>query len=101
MTETVLVTGASRGIGRGIALSIAGRGFDVVVHYGSNKAAALATAEQVRSIGAGARLLRFDVSNRDETLAAKPTRDLDGAWAGGFMKPDDFVAIVYESLAGS
>ena len=70
MTETVLVTGASRGIGRGIALSIAGRGFDVVVHYGSNKAAALATARQVRSIGAGARFLRFDVSNRDETLAA-------------------------------
>ena len=70
MTETVLVTGASRGIGRGIALSIAGGGFDVVVHYGSNKAAALATAEQVRRIGAGARLLRFDVSNRDEALMA-------------------------------
>ena len=39
--------------------------------------------------------------SREETIAAKPTRDLDGAWARGFIKPDDFVASVYESLAGS
>lgn len=70
MSEAVLVTGASRGIGRGIALSIAERGYDVIVHYGSNKEAASATAEQVRSIGPTARLLGFDVSNRDEALTA-------------------------------
>lgn len=69
MTGTVLVTGAGRGIGRGIALSMAERGHDVIVHYGSNEGAASATAEQVRKLGADARLVRFDVSNRDETLA--------------------------------
>jgi 3-oxoacyl-[acyl-carrier protein] reductase len=70
MTGTVLVTGASRGIGRGISLSIAERGYDVIVHYRSNEEAASATAEQVRRLGAGARLLRFDVSDRNETLTA-------------------------------
>jgi 3-oxoacyl-[acyl-carrier protein] reductase len=70
MTGTVLVTGASRGIGRGISLSIAERGYDVIVHYRRNEEAASATAEQVRRLGVGARLLRFDVSNRNETLTA-------------------------------
>jgi 3-oxoacyl-[acyl-carrier protein] reductase len=70
MTGPVLVTGASRGIGRGISLSIAERGYDVIVHYRRNEEAASATAEQVRRLGVGARLLRFDVSNRNETLTA-------------------------------
>ena len=33
-----------------------------------------------------------------DVVAAKPTADLDAAWGQGFMQPDDFVAIVYNTL---
>ncbi len=36
--------------------------------------------------------------SRDEVIAAEPTGDLDAAWGGGFMKPDQWVGIVYDSL---
>jgi 3-oxoacyl-[acyl-carrier protein] reductase len=70
MRESVLVTGASRGIGRGVALSVAERGYDVVVHYVRDQEAASATAEQVRGLGVDARLLGFDVSNREQARTA-------------------------------
>ena len=41
----VLVTGASRGLGKGVALELAKAGMSVAIHYGSNDAAAQATAE--------------------------------------------------------
>jgi NAD(P)-dependent dehydrogenase (short-subunit alcohol dehydrogenase family) len=41
----VLVTGSSRGLGRGVAEILAGAGFSVAIHYASNKDAALATVE--------------------------------------------------------
>lgn len=37
-------------------------------------------------------------SSRDEVIAAKPTRDLDDKWGGGFMQPDQWVGIVYDSM---
>ena len=40
-----------------------------------------------------------DGRSRDEVIAAKPTRDLDDQWGGGFMKPDQWVGIVYDSMA--
>src|SRR5206468_6458338 len=47
-----LITGSSRGIGRGIALKLAGHGVNVAVHYYQNEAAALDTLAQVRERGA-------------------------------------------------
>ncbi len=41
----VLVTGSSRGLGRGVAETLAAAGFSVAIHYASNKDAAAATAE--------------------------------------------------------
>jgi glyoxylase-like metal-dependent hydrolase (beta-lactamase superfamily II) len=38
---------------------------------------------------------------KDEVLASKPTKDYDAVWGKGFMKPDVFVGIVYQSLAGT
>ena len=34
----------------------------------------------------------------EEIVAAKPTADFDAKWGGGFMKPDDWVGLVYESM---
>ena len=36
--------------------------------------------------------------SENEAVAAKPTADLDGAWGKGFVKPDEFVAMVYKSV---
>ena len=77
MTETqdtarqcVLVTGASRGIGRAIALAAARDGFDVVVHCRTGVAQAQAVADEAAALGAHARVLAFDVADRAAASAA-------------------------------
>ena len=83
MDTTVLVTGASRGIGRAIALRAAQDGFDVVVHYRSRAEEAEAVAAQVRALGRQARVLGFDIADR-EAAAQALTADVDahGAYYG-------------------
>ena len=66
MTRSILVTGASRGIGKQTALRLGGEGFSVAVHCNSNRDAAEAVAEAIRSAGSGARVLQFDVGDREK-----------------------------------
>ena len=66
MSRCALVTGASRGIGRAIALTLSRDGFDVAVHYHTDQTAAEETLRLVQTTGAQARLLRFDVGDRAE-----------------------------------
>ncbi|MBI4771728.1 MAG: 3-oxoacyl-[acyl-carrier-protein] reductase [Chloroflexi bacterium] len=61
--RVALVTGASRGIGRGIALELAGRGAKVVVDYHSNAAAAEQVVAAIREGGGEALALQADVGN--------------------------------------
>lgn len=58
-----LVTGASRGIGRAIALKLAANGFAVIINYASNETAARNTLNEIVENGGRAELLPFDVSN--------------------------------------
>ncbi len=70
MNKTVLVTGASRGIGRAIALRLARDGYDVAIHYRTRTEYAEAVANEVRIMGCNARLLQFDIADRNATRAA-------------------------------
>lgn len=64
MTDSILVTGSSRGIGRAIALRLARDGFNIVLHCRSQLQAAQAVAEEIRSLGRQVRILQFDVADR-------------------------------------
>lgn len=65
-----LITGASRGIGAGIAQRLAADGFDIVINFRSRQAEAEAVAEQIRECGRQAHLLPADVSDRQAMAEA-------------------------------
>jgi 3-oxoacyl-[acyl-carrier protein] reductase len=67
--NTILVSGASRGIGRAIAVGLAAQGYDIVVHYGRDEASAAQTLDELCTQGASGRLLGFDVRDRDQSAA--------------------------------
>jgi NAD(P)-dependent dehydrogenase (short-subunit alcohol dehydrogenase family) len=60
--RAAIVTGASRGIGRGIALGLAGAGFDVVVNYARNAGAAEEVGREIERLGRRAVMVQADVS---------------------------------------
>jgi len=64
--KKVLVTGASRGIGRAIALAASGAGYQVTAHYHKGKEAAESLYREILEKGGSVTLIQFDVSNRDE-----------------------------------
>lgn len=66
MTRRVLVTGSSRGIGKAIALQLAGAGFDVTVHARSKKAEAEQVATEIKALGRRSHVLLFDVTEREQ-----------------------------------
>ncbi|WP_394751697.1 3-oxoacyl-ACP reductase FabG [Crenothrix sp.] len=83
MNKTILVTGSSRGIGKAIALYLAKQGYDLVVHCRSQKAQAEAVLAEIEQLGSTARLLQFDISDRDQ-CAAQLNQDMElhGAYYG-------------------
>ena len=69
MGKSVLVTGSSRGIGKAIALRLARDGYDMVLHCLTRRGEADAVAAEVEAMGRKARVLQFDISDRDATAA--------------------------------
>lgn len=65
-TKTALVTGASRGIGRSVAVALAQAGYDVAINYSSNVSAAEEVAQAVKACGQKAILVQGDVSRKEE-----------------------------------
>lgn len=80
--RTILVTGASKGIGKAIAERLHHDGFEVVIHYGTDKKGAEETLQNCL----GGRLIQFDISNREETKAALD-KDIEkhGAYYGAVL----------------
>ena len=79
--QSILITGASRGIGQAAALRLAADGYEVVVNYRQRDAEAQAVIDAIRADGGQARLLRFDVSDRG---AAREAIEADVAANGAY-----------------
>ena len=79
--RTAIVTGASRGIGRGIALAFAREGADVAVNYRRDEAAARATADEIRALGRRAEVYQADVA---DPVAMASMFEAAAAALGGF-----------------
>jgi len=67
--QTALVTGASSGIGRAIAVALGQAGADVVVNYSSSVEAAETIVEQIRTSGSGAIAVKADVSDETQVMS--------------------------------
>ena len=63
--KIVLVTGASKGIGAGIALDLAKHGFDIWLNYRSDDSGARKVCGQIEGLGRQCTLLKFDVTDID------------------------------------
>ena len=64
--KTALVTGASRGIGRAIAIELAKNGADVIVNYSKDEHGAIKVVGEIKKIGRASLAIKADVSNFDE-----------------------------------
>jgi 3-oxoacyl-[acyl-carrier protein] reductase len=76
--KTALVTGGSRGLGRAIALALAGQGADVAVNYRGNAAAAGEVTAEISRIGRRALAIQGDTSAGREACEAIVKAALDG-----------------------
>lgn len=71
--KTILVTGASKGIGKSIAIEAAKVGYNIVIHYGTDQAGAAATLAEVVKFGVEGRIISCDI--RDKVQCKKIIED--------------------------
>jgi 3-oxoacyl-[acyl-carrier protein] reductase len=113
-TQSVLVTGASRGIGRAIALALGGAGFDVVVHCIRNQNAATEVVNELCALGVDSRLLMFDIADREAArIALEADLEANPAYYGvvcnagitrdaafPMLSGDDWDSVINTNLSG-
>ena len=84
--KNALVTGASRGLGKAVAIRLAKDGFAVIINYQSNKEAAEDTLKQIKENGGTGELLPFDVADPQAIEAALES------WQNAH--PDDYISVL-------
>lgn len=113
--KTVLITGASKGIGRALAIGCAREGADVIVNYNSDRAGAQATADEIETLGRRAITVQADIGRvaqvgRMFARARKAFRQLDvlvnnaglTGWGGLFdMTEDRWDLVLDTNLKGT
>ena len=78
--KVALVTGASRGIGRAIALKLAQDGFNVMINYAGNEEKALEIKAECEALGVHAAVFQANIGNKEEVEAlVKTAIDIFGA----------------------
>lgn len=112
--KVAIVTGASRGIGRAIAVELAAAGYYIIVNYRTQEAAARETLEQIRRNGGDGEAVPFDIADAAQTeaalndlLARHPRVEVlvnnAGVTADGLfvmMPPGDWDRVIDTSLKG-
>ncbi len=80
MLKKALVTGSAKGIGKAIALDLAKRGFDVIIHYNRSAEIAEQTCQQAQSYGVNAVALQADITqpNLAQSLVEQAAEKLGG-----------------------
>lgn len=108
-----LVTGASRGIGRAIALELAHNGYDIAINYNRSESDAISLCEEIKSLGVNAKIFQADVSIQEE--AARLFSEIKSSSMGSVsvlvnnagitrdnllmrMKPEDWLAVINSNL---
>lgn len=99
--KRVLVTGASKGIGKTTAIMLAQQGFHIVVHYLSDQEGAEGTLEQIQANLGQAQLLNFDIADR-KACHAILTRDIEkyGAYYGIVNNAGICKDVVFPAMEG-
>lgn len=106
MTERVLVTGSSRGLGRAMALRLARDGFDIALHCRSRMDEAEAVAAEIRALGRTVWILQFDISERESARTVlEADVEENGAYYGivcnaGVSRDGAFPALTGEDWDG-
>ena len=101
--KKVLITGASRGIGKAIALAASEAGYAITAHYNKGKEAAEALQEEITRKGGKINLIQFDVSSREECKEKlnKLTEENGAFWGiicnAGIAADDSFPAMSGEN----
>jgi NAD(P)-dependent dehydrogenase (short-subunit alcohol dehydrogenase family) len=82
MTKIALITGASRGLGKNTALSLAKKGVDIVVTYHSNAQEANSVVAAIEAMGAKAVALQLDTSNTKtfDSFVEQVKKSLQDKW---------------------